>query len=97
MWDRRGFFKAIGGAILGTAIALQLPDILIPKPIIFSPHQAAYNMHQMRMKELGQNPLSFGEWHERMAGNADGSRYRKGGSFMSNQSIEFAVPMQAGA
>lgn len=29
---RRGFLKTLGAAVLGTAIALELPEILIPTP-----------------------------------------------------------------
>jgi hypothetical protein len=37
MLNRRSFFKAIGKAVLGTAIALKIPDSIIPQTILPEP------------------------------------------------------------
>lgn len=55
---RRSFINAIGGAIIGTAIALRLPDVLVPvKPFLAEPRitfQAMYDAYQKAMSESGE-------------------------------------------
>src|SRR4051812_3287235 len=59
MLNRRSFFQHFGGAILGTAIALKIPDVLIPSINIEEPKVVAYLPSYKQLSDL-YNSCSFG-------------------------------------
>jgi hypothetical protein len=96
MTSRRGFFKALGGAILGTAIALRLPDSLLPRTYVMASESenAIYKMHVQRMNEMGFKPLSFEEhWASK---NGDDGHWQ-GYAFKSGDWGDKIPPKDGGA
>jgi hypothetical protein len=60
--NRRNFFKAFGSAILGTAIMLKIPEILVPtlkeEKLNYNPNAISYSMLMAQYDLLKAHPYS---------------------------------------
>lgn len=60
MLNRRSFFKSLGAAVLGTAIALRLPDSIIPITKIPEPNKVPVPTFK-QLNELYESCRQYGE------------------------------------